>query len=94
MAKSGLGRSDRFYKNPVLRDEEWFSATQAPWWLLAVAILVVAAGFFLGVYAERPYNIFGWIIGLVMIGVYLLLGSIRRKRAREHLRQLHGQGNP
>jgi hypothetical protein len=91
MAKSSLGRSDRFYKNPVLRDEEWFTATQAPWWLLTVAVLIVAGGFFCGVYAERPYNYMGWTAGVGMIVVYLVLGSARRRRARQRLRDLHGQ---
>lgn len=91
MAKSRLGRADRFYKNPVLRDEEWNQVTQAPWWLVLLAVVIVVVGFFAGVYAERPFNVLGWIVGLLAIVIYGWLGAMRKRRARAELRKLHGQ---
>jgi len=91
MAKSGLGKSDRFYQNPILRDAEWDRAKQAPWWLLVLSIAVVGIAFFVGVYATQPYSTLGWIVGIMMIVIYLVLGGLRRRRARRLLRESHGQ---
>jgi Flp pilus assembly protein TadB len=91
MAKSGLGRSDRFYENPILRDQEWDRAKQAPWWLMAVSIGIVAIAFFVGVYTGSPYSTIGWIAGIVTILIYLVLGWRRRRQARQKLREAHGQ---
>jgi len=91
MARSSFGKADRFYKNPVRRDEEWNEATQAPWWLVLLAIVIVVVAFFAGVYAEQPYNALGWIVGIVTIAIYGWLGAMRKRRARVYLRKLHGQ---
>ncbi|HEX3954870.1 MAG TPA: hypothetical protein VHW90_14930 [Stellaceae bacterium] len=91
MAKSNLSRADRFYQNPILRDEEWDRAKQAPWWQMIVATAIVGVGFFAGVYAAKPYSVIGWIAGVAAIVVYLILGSARRRRARRVLREMHGQ---
>lgn len=91
MAKLGLGRTQRFYQNPVLRDAEWDRAKEAPWWLMVLTIAIVAVAFFFGVYASGPQSIAGWIVGIIMVAIYLILGWQRRRRARQRLRQLHGQ---
>jgi hypothetical protein len=91
MAKSSLGKADRFYKNPAQRDEEWDRYTRPPLWLMVLTIAIVGVAFFAGVYADKPHNIIGWIIGCVAIVIYGILGSVRRRRARRLLRQLHGQ---
>lgn len=92
MAKSGLGKADRFYKNPILRDQEWERATQAPWWLMALAITILGVAFFVGVYSGGLHSRVGWAIGVVTIVIYMGLGWQRRRRAREQLREIHGQG--
>ncbi len=89
--KSGRSKSDRFYQNPMLRDQEWERAKQAPWWLMALAVAIVVAAFFVGVYSAAPQNIIGWVVGVVTIAIYLGLGSVRRQRARRRLREIHGQ---
>jgi hypothetical protein len=85
------GKADRYYQNPVLRDREWDQAKQAPWWLTAVVVAIVIAAFFVGAYAGAPYNLIGWIVGLVAILIYVALGSQRRLRARRRLREVHAQ---
>lgn len=91
MARSQLARADRFYQNQSMRDEEWNRATQAPLWLMALTVAIVAAGFFVGVYSNRPYSTLGWIVGVVAILLYIVLGGMRRRQARRRLRQAHGQ---
>jgi hypothetical protein len=91
MARSMLGKSDRYYKNPILRDQEWDRAKQPPLWLMVLALAIVAVAFFVGVYADKPHNIGGWIVGVTTIVIYMILGSRRRRRARRELREAHGQ---
>jgi hypothetical protein len=91
MAQSQLGRANRFYSNPVLRDAEWNQATKAPWWLIVLVVAVVAAGFFAGVYADGPSRVVGWTVGIVAIVVFFILAQLRRRRARRELRRAHGQ---
>ncbi|MBV9826358.1 MAG: hypothetical protein JO001_11870 [Alphaproteobacteria bacterium] len=86
-----MGKSNRFYSNPVLRDQEWDRERQAPWWLMSIAVAIVAVAFFLGVYAEQPLNVLGWIVGIATIVVYSVLGRVRTRRARIRLRKLHGE---
>ena len=93
MAKSELNRADRFYQNPVLRDGEWDRAKQAPWWLTTIVLAIVAIAFYSGIYSSTGPNLTGWIIGLVMIAIYFILGRLRRPWARQQLRQLHGQAS-
>lgn len=90
-AEARQSKADRYYQNPILRDQEWEHAKQAPYWLTVAALAIVAVAFFVGVYAGAPQNIVGWIVGLVTIVVYVLLGSQRRLRARRRLRELHAQ---
>jgi amino acid transporter len=92
-AKSELTKADRFYQNPVLRDEEWNRAKQPPWWLMASAIAIIAVAFFVGVYGSRPYSIIGGIVGVVTILIYIALGSTRRRQARQQLRKAHEQAD-
>ena len=90
-AQTRKSKADRYYQNPVLRDREWDQAKQAPWWLMAVAVAIVIAAFFVGVYAGAPYNLIGWIVGILTIVVYAALGSRRRLHARRRLREIHAQ---
>lgn len=91
MANSKLGRADRFYSNPILRDQEWFRATQPPWWLMALALAIIGVALFTGVYGEQPYKTTGWIVAGATIVIYIALERLRRRRARQELRKLHGQ---
>jgi amino acid transporter len=90
-AQARQSRADRFYQNPILRDREWEQAKQPPWILTVVALAIVAAAFFIGVYSSAPQNIIGWIVGIVTILVYVALGAHWRLRARRRLRELHRQ---
>ncbi len=94
MAKSGLGKSNRFYQSPVLRDEEWDRAKQAPWWLMVLVLAIVGVAFFVGVYAGKPFSEAGWIVGVMTIVIYMGLSWLRRRRARRRLREVHGQAAP
>ncbi len=90
-AEAKEGKADRFYQNPILRDQEWERATQAPYWLTVLALAIVGVAFFIGVYSGAPENIIGWIVGIITIIVYIALGGPRRLRARQRLRELHRQ---
>ena len=35
MAQTRMSKADRFFSNPVLRDQEWARANQPPWLLMA-----------------------------------------------------------
>ncbi len=94
MDNSGLGRSARFYQNPVLRDEEWNRAKQPPWWLMVLALAIVVVAFFVGAYGPAPWNAIGWIVGVITIAVYVVILSVRRRRAQHRLRVEHGQTPP
>ena len=85
------GRADRFYANPALRDAEWDRARQAPVWLILIILAFVVAGFFAGVYADKPYSLAGWLVGGVAILTHFALGRRRRSSARLELIRLHGQ---
>jgi hypothetical protein len=74
-----------------MRDEEWDRAKQPPVWLMVLAVIIVTSAFFAGVYAEKPHSTIGWVIGALTIAIYMLLGSLRRRRARRYLRAIHGQ---
>lgn len=89
--RSGASRSDRFYKNPVLRDLEWYRATQPPGWLMILALAITGAAFFMGVYAGEPHSTAGWTVGILTILGYVGLGWLRRRRAPQRLRSIHGQ---
>ncbi len=91
MANSALGKTDRFYQNPILRDAEWNRAKQAPWWLMTLAVAIIAIAFAVGVYGGPPNSTIGWVVGIATIAIYLGLEEQRRRRARQHLRQVHGQ---
>jgi amino acid transporter len=91
MARSSLGKADRFYTNPVVRDAEWNRAKSAPWWLISVVLLIVAVSFFVGAYGQGTTRATGWVIGLAALGIYMLLDKARRRRARRELRKAHGQ---
>jgi len=90
MARS-LSRADRYHQNTVLRDQEWDRATQAPWTLMAVSIALVAVGAYVGVYSTPGWRIIGWLAVVLTIVAYIWLGGLRRRRARQRLRELHGQ---
>jgi protein-S-isoprenylcysteine O-methyltransferase Ste14 len=91
MAQSRLSRADRFYLNPVLRDQEWNRAKQASGWALVVVLACIIIGFIAGVYADKPYSLIGWLIGTAAILIHFALAPVRRARAREKLRRAHGQ---
>ena len=91
MAHSRLGKADRFYRNPALRDAEWNQATQPPWWLIVAVLGFVVVGFFAGVYTSTPCSLLGWLAGTVAILIYLALDRLRRGRARRQLGRAHGQ---
>lgn len=91
MHKAGLGKSDRFYANPILRDEEWSRAKQPSWLLMTVVVAIVGVAFFFGVYGDEPHSIVGWTVGVLAILTYICMGGLRRAWARRHLRRLHGQ---
>jgi hypothetical protein len=93
MPKAGLGKSDRFYANPILRDEEWNRATQPSWLLTIVVVAIVGVGFFFGVYGDAPYSTIGWTVGVLAILAYVGIGCLRRGQARRDLRRLHGQAS-
>jgi hypothetical protein len=86
-----LGRSDRFYANPILRDQEWNRATQPSWLLTVAAMAIVGVAFFFGVYGSPSQSTIGWTVGVITILIYMGLGGIRRGWARRHLRKVHGQ---
>ena len=86
-----LGRSDRFYQNPALRDAEWNRTKQAPWWLTALTLVVIGVAFFVGVYGGAAVRQAGWIVGALALAIYVALAVSRRRWARRHLRQVHGQ---
>lgn len=89
--KAGLGKSDRFYANPILRDEEWNRAKRPSWLLMIVVVAIVGVGFFVGAYGDEPHSTVGWTVGVLAILTYLGIGWLRRGSARRHLRRLHGQ---
>ena len=74
MPKAELGKSDRFYANPILRDEEWSRATQPPWLLMIGVVAIVGVGFFFGVYGDEPYSTVGWTVGGLAILICLGIG--------------------
>jgi hypothetical protein len=91
VARTALGKADRFHRNPVLRDREWDQAKQAPWWLMILTIAIVGVAAYAGVYATGSSRTLGWIVVVAAIVLYLLLGVVRRRRARQELRRAHGQ---
>jgi amino acid transporter len=91
LPKAGLGKSDRFYANPILRDEEWNRAKQPGWALMVLAVAIVTVAFFIGVYGGEPLSTVGWIIGILTIVIYIGLARVRRGLARRQLRRGHGQ---
>ena len=86
-----LGKSNRFYTNSILRDEEWNRAKQPSAPLMALTMAIVAIAFFVGVYGGATQRAAGWVVGIITILTYMGLGWLRRDRARRQLRHLHGQ---
>ncbi len=88
---TGKGKSDRFYTNLGLRDDEWNRAKQPSWLLMVAAVAIVGIAFFAGFYGDPAQRAAGWTIGVITIFAYVALDRLRRDRARRHLRHVHGQ---
>ena len=85
------GKADRFYANPILRDEEWNRATQPSWPLMALAVAIVGIAFYYGFYGSPSQRATGWIIAILTMVIYTALGRMRRVGARGHLRSVHSR---
>jgi len=91
MANTRMSKADRFYANPVMRDQEWNQAKQLPWWLTVLALILIAVGSFFGVYSGEPQSTIGWIVAVLTVVVYIALSARQREVARRRLREAHGQ---
>lgn len=89
-SESRLGKADRFYINPNLRDAEWNRAKQPSWLLIVAAIVIIGVAFYFGFYGSGGERVAGWAIGLLAIVGYALLNRLRRDAARRQLRRVHG----
>jgi hypothetical protein len=91
--RPGSNRADRYFQSPASRDAEWDRAKQPPWWLLGLVVAIVGAAFFVGVYAGGTASAVAWVVGIIAIAVFMVLGRARRGRARQQLRQAHQQAS-